>query len=392
MLDCGIKLNEKPEYPIDVPDIDAFILSHAHLDHCGAAPTIYNSQLVPSFGTQPTLEFSELLLEDSLQVAKKEHLQPKFHKRQIRSFSNRYVPLEYGNTADFKNIAMTFHDAGHICGSSVVEMIRKDASTNKRVVYTGDYKLEPQLLHKGAKIIESDILITESTYATREHPPREQVMAEVITRVKEVLQNGGNALLPTFAVGRSQELIAMLHKNGLSDITYLDGMARAATKIALRHKDFLDNWSLLHQAASNVVFVEHPSDRKEALSSPSVIVTTAGMLNGGPAMDYIPRLNRNSEILLTGYQVDGSNGHHLLKHGTIKIDGSEEKVLAKASYYDLSAHAGKAELYEYVKKSSPSIVFCVHGDKEASLAMAENLKLEGYEAYAPQLGEVIKIE
>ena len=107
LLDFGIKLMEKPEYPIEIPAADAVVLSHAHIDHSGAVPTIYNDMFIPTFGTPPTLELSELLLEDSLQVARKEHLQPHYHKRQIKTMSNRYVTLDYGNTATFKDFDLT---------------------------------------------------------------------------------------------------------------------------------------------------------------------------------------------------------------------------------------------------------------------------------------------
>ncbi len=392
LLDFGVKLAEKPEYPTEIPPADAVVLSHAHIDHSGAVPTIYNDMFIPTFGTQPTLELSELLLQDSLKIAMKEHLQPHFHKRQIKTMSNRYVPLEYGATATFKNFDLTFSDAGHICGSAITLIERKAAADNKRIVYTGDFKGEPQCLHKGAKPVKADVLVTESTYAMRDHPPREETVKALIERIKTVLDNGGNVVLPSFAVGRAQELLALMYKNGLVDKTYVDGMARAATKIVLRHREAIDNWAWLNTAVSRATFVEDQSDRIEALTSPSVIITTAGMLNGGPVVDYITRLNQNSEILLTGYQVEGTNGRTLLERGIVRIDGNERKVHVKASYYDLSAHAGKAELYDFVKACSPRTVICVHGDHEASINMAEALKLEGYDAHAPKVGETIKLE
>ena len=391
LLDCGVKLADKPEYPIEVPNVDAFILSHAHIDHSGAAPTIYGEQMVPAFGTQPTLDFSELLLEDSLQIARKEHLQERFHKRQIKSFMNRYVPMNYGRAVDFRDMEITMHDAGHISGSAITLVERKHAQSNRRIVYTGDYKIEPQFLHKGAEFIESDILVTESTCSLRGHPNREETVSKIIEKIREVLESGGNVLLPSFAVGRAQEMLVMLYKNGLIEQTYVDGMARQATRIALRYKGFVTDWESLNAAAHKAVFVESIADRLDALSKPSVILTTAGMLNGGPAIGYIKKLNGRSEILLTGYQVEGTNGRMLLERGAIRDGGHEIRVHATATYFDLSAHAGREELFGYVKRSKPSTVICVHGDEQASTSMAEALKLEGYEAYAPKIGETIKL-
>lgn len=392
MFDCGIKLLDKPQYPVALPEIDALVLSHAHIDHSGAVPTIYNEMFVPAFGTRPTAELSELLLKDSLQIARKEHLQAHFHKRQIQTFLNRYVSVDYGRPFTFGNYTLTMYDAGHICGSAITLLERKDAAANKRIVYTGDYKMEPQMLHRGAKVIEGDVLITESTYALRDHPPRKDMVKQLIERTKAVLESGGNVLLPSFAVGRSQELLAILQTNGLIDYTYVDGMARKATNIVLKYRDFLDNYQTLKTAADGATFVESRMDRMEALGKPSIIVTTAGMLNGGPAMDYITKLRHNSEILLTGYQVEGTNGRLLLDRGIVKDEAREIKIHAKASHFDLSAHAGRDELYEYAKKSGAHTIICVHGDHDTSLAMAENLKLEGFNAHAPKIGETIKID
>ena len=258
LLDFGVKLLERPEYPTEIPEVDAVILSHAHIDHCGAVPTLYNDMFIPTFGTEPTLELSELLLQDSLKIARKEHLQERFHKRQIKSMQNRYVPLAYGTTATFKNLDITMTDAGHICGSAITLIERKGVADNKRIVYTGDFKSSPQYLHKGAKPVKADVLVMESTYALREHPPREEVIKGLVEQVKAVLDNGGNAVLPAFAVGRAQELLVMMYRSGLIDRTFVDGMARTATKIVLKNKGFIDNADWLNSAVSRATFVETP--------------------------------------------------------------------------------------------------------------------------------------
>lgn len=392
LLDYGIKLNHKIEYPINVPNVDAFVLSHAHLDHSGFAPALYNEMLIPSFGTEPTLKLSELLLNDALNIAKKEHMQQKYHKRQIATFMHRYTSLDYGQSVNFGNFDIEMHDAGHISGSAITLIERRKAKDNKRIVYTGDFKLEPQLLHKGAEIVKGDVLVMESTYATREHPNREEVLKQIVDEIKETLQSNGSVLLPVFAVGRSQEILALLYKNGLTQYTFLDGMARAAGSIVLAHSDFIDNAHLLEQAMEETTTIKSRNERGTALDGPSIIVTTAGMLTGGPVLDYITRLKENSKILLTGYQVEGSNGRNLLEHGWITINNKVTKIQTPSKYYDLSAHAGKSELYEYVKRCQPNTVICVHGDKDNAKALAESLTLEGYKAYAPELGETIKLD
>ncbi len=392
LLDYGIKLGgSKIEYPTAIPDADAFILSHAHIDHSGFAPALYNEMLIPAFGTEPTLKLSELLLEDSLAIAKKEHMKPRFHKRQIESFKHRYTPIDYGNAFEFGEYTIELTDAGHISGSAITAIENANSKDNRRIVYTGDFKLGPQYLHKGADVAKSDVLIIESTYATREHPDRDELLGRLAAAIKETLDNKGNALIPVFAVGRSQELLTFLYKNNLAQYTYIDGMARSATSIVLRYPEFIDNSSLLSKALSEATVIKDRDDREEALSSPSILLTTAGMLNGGPVLDYITRLRKNSAVFLTGYQVEGTNGRMLMDTGSLIVDKRLTKIDAPVSYYDLSAHAGMGELHEYVKKSGPNKVVCVHGDSKNAVALAESLKLEGYETYAPKIGETIKL-
>ncbi|MGD0510317.1 MAG: MBL fold metallo-hydrolase [Candidatus Micrarchaeaceae archaeon] len=391
MLDYGIKLNHKVEYPVTVPNADAFVLSHAHLDHSGAAPVLYNDMLIPSFGTEPTLALSELLLKDSMNIAKKEHMVQKFHKRQLESFMHRYTSMDYHSRTTIGSFGIEFYDAGHIVGSAITLIERMGASENRRVVYTGDFKLEPQYLHKGAEVVESDVLIMESTYATREHPEKKDVVDSLVKKIKETLDNNGNVLLPVFAVGRSQEILYMLYKNGLTQYTYIDGMARTATAIALKYEDYISNADELRRALDEATVIKGRDDRNGALNSPSIILTTAGMLTGGPVLDYITRLRENSQVLITGYQVEGSNGQTLLEKGFVTIDNRRVKIDAPATYFDMSAHAGMGDLHEYVKRSGPSKVICVHGDKDNSIALAESLKLEGYDAYAPKIGDTVTI-
>lgn len=390
MLDYGIKINHKIEYPVGMPNIDALVLSHAHLDHSGFAAALYNEMLVPAFGTEPTLALSELLLRDSLNIAKKEHMQQRFHKRQISSLMHRYTSLGYHSKATINEFDMELFDAGHICGSAIT-VLERNRGKDRRIVYTGDFKLEEQELHKGAEAEKGDVLIIESTYAKREHPDRPTLVKEFIENVKETLDNNGIVLLPVFAVGRSQEILSLLYKNGLTQYAYLDGMARAATSIALKYGDFIRNPGILAKAVKDTMIINGIGERQEALNSPSIIVTTAGMLSGGPVLDYITKLPRNSRILLTGYQVESSNGHMLLDRGEVMIKGKAVKIPAPVSYYDMSAHAGMHELYEYVKRCEPEKVVCVHGDKENAVSFAENLKLEGYDACAPDVGDTVEI-
>ncbi len=391
LLDFGVKIDHETEYPTHIPNIDALVLSHAHLDHSGFSAALYNEQFIPTFGTPPTLRLSNLLLDDSLSIAKKNHVKPGFTKRQVKEFVNRYIPVDYHHVQRFGNFDIEFYDAGHICGSAVTLVERAHAKDYKRIVYTGDFKLEPQFLHNGAEVVKSDVLITESTYANREHPNRDDTVLQFVEKIQETLDNGGHALIPVFAVGRSQEILALLYKNGLMASTYLDGMAKDATQIVLNHPKYIANHDVLQKAVREVNWIGDRNDRREALNTPSIIVTTSGMMTGGPVLDYVTRLNKNSHIFLTGYQQEGTNGRMLIEQGSVIIDGQKKKIPQSVSFYDFSAHAGMSDLMEYVRKSSPQVVVCVHGDGESTQEFAEELKLEGIQAYAPKVGDSIKL-
>jgi putative mRNA 3-end processing factor len=390
MFDYGIKLGDPIEHPIGMPQADAVVLSHAHLDHSGYVPTYYNEMSIPTFGTEPTLELATLLLKDSLKISKLEHRPAGFHKHQLGEFIRRYISLEYRSKRRIGDFEMELFDAGHISGSAIT-VLEKKTGSKRRVAYTGDFKIEKQILHDGADVPQCDILITESTYALGNHPEREDISKTLVGSIKETLAAGGTALVPSFAVGRGQELLALLKKSGLADVTYVDGMINKATDIVLNHRQFISNYDLLDDAFHEAIRIRGGRDRANVMEEPSVILTTAGMLEGGPVLDYITRLNDQSRIFLTGYQVEGTNGRSLMENGTMEIDGELRRIKTPVSFYDLSAHAGIDDLMDMVNRSSPSVVCCVHGSEENSTGLAAALKEKGFEAYAPKLGETIDL-
>jgi putative mRNA 3-end processing factor len=168
-------------------------------------------------------------------------------------------------------------------------------------------------------------------------------------------------------------------------------MAKDATQIVLNSKKFISDADSLLRILQKINFVEERRDRREALKKPSIILTTAGMLNGGPALDYIPKLNQNSKIIFTGYQVEGTNGRQLLENGTINLNGKRFKVPQKALYLDFSAHAGRSELFEFVEKSKAEKIFVIHGDSKIAIDFKDELLMLGYNAIAPEKDSVFEI-
>ncbi len=389
LLDYGVKLDDKTEYPLPAGRVDACVLSHSHLDHSGALPTLYRTGFPTTYGTEPTKELSELLIDDSLKISRRNHQAHRFSKSQLKTFLNHFAPYEYGSVAEMGDYSISLHDAGHVPGSAITLIENKK---DRRLVYTGDFKLEPQILQGPAEVVKSDILIIESTYADREHPNRDVLAKGFIRDVRDVLASGGTALVPVFAVGRAQEIVALLYKNGLIDYVSIDGMAKVATEITMRHPEFMKNIELLRSASKRIAWLGSAGAREAAINSPGIIVTTAGMLNGGPVLNYMTKLNQNSKIFLTGYQVEGTNGRRLLDGKPVTIDGEKRHIRTPFAFYDFSAHSGKSDLYRYVRESGPETVVCVHGERAAASEFAENLRMEGFDAHAPRIGEELKLE
>ena len=390
LLDCGIKVESNTEYPLEIGAVDACILSHAHLDHSGFLPSIYREARPPTFTTQPTMELVELLIEDAMKIAKRRHEKPAYSGADFREMMARYVPCEYGFENEFDDYVITLRDAGHIPGSAVSSV--ENMRSGRTLAYTGDFKLEEQTLQKGADPVKCDILVMESTYGSGDHPDRDKLISSFIEDVKSVIDNGGTALVPVFAVGRSQEVLAVLEQHGLAERTYLDGMAKAATEITLVHKRFLKNGKLLADGVNKASIVTMYRARRRAVMGGKIILTTSGMLTGGPVLNYITQLNRNSKVFLTGFQVEGTNGRRLLDGKPLVIDGKKFTVRNEVGFYDFSAHAGRSDLHKYAKMCSPEEIVLVHGSSENISAAAESLAMEGFKVHTPKVGDTIDFE
>ncbi|VVB66576.1 Ribonuclease J [Candidatus Gugararchaeum adminiculabundum] len=385
MMDDGVKLAPKLSYPRQFQGfVDVLIPTHAHLDHCGNLPAVYDYCSPPMLATPPTHALSWLLIKDSIKIqeGKVPWLKDSFKKAQKNA-----QPMGYEHTKSFRHTDITFHDAGHIPGSAMIEVNYE----KKKLLYTGDYKMEPTKMHEGAKPVKDvDVLITESTYSDRDHPPRKQMFKNLWKSIAETIEKGGNVLMPSFAVGRAQELIQVLRECDPEVPIFLDGMAKTATDIILDYPSYIRSSKELVRAAGSTNFVYDKQGKKDVLRHPSIIVATAGMLNGGPALGYLARLNDKSKVIFTGYCVEETNGWYLMNHGYIKNDdGSKRKIHQKVEYYDLSAHAGRSDLFSFVKKCNPEKVVCVHG--EHCDEFASELELEGFDTHAPKLGETINL-
>jgi len=395
LLDYGVKLTPNgTEYPLPVEtNLNATIISHAHLDHSGNLPHLFQKQHCLTYMTPPTLDIAKILWFDTLKIAGLEGMDAKFTKEEIAKTEKFTFPVGYNKPMDITdNTSMVFYDAGHIAGSALTELRLR----NKTLVYSGDYRYQETRLHEPAKfeqIKECDYFITESTYGDKDHPDRKQTEKDFVNKVQDTIDNGGHALIPSFAVGRSQEIIDVLSEYRVEAPIYFDGMGQKVARVYMENPSYLKNPKFLKKALDKINWIKNYKMRKHALKEPAVILCTSGMLQGGSVYAYLPHLynDKNSSILLTGYQVEGTPGRGLLETGKINLEGLKVNVKADVKHYDFSAHAGKEELFRAINKLNPEKVICVHGDKEVTKKFAKSIKEEGFTPVVPELGQELEL-
>lgn len=389
MLDYGLKPGEETEYPLNGSRPDAVLVSHAHLDHAGAVPNLMD--ISPDvFMTPLTFELSAMLARDTLKIADRKGEDAAFDSTDLSRFMERTNTVDPGVEFHTHGYRAQFFDAGHIPGAASIYLEGKDT---KSLFYTGDINtIDTRLVLGAGNFPDADNLIIESTYFGEDHPPRKEIEKAFIDSLRDTLDMGGNVIIPAFAIGRTQEIVMLLEAHGIR--SYVDGMGVSAYKLMMKYPHYLRNPTHLKRAFDHATMVAGNKRDRVPLES-SVIVTTAGMLNGGPVMYYLKKLSRDrkSKILITGYQVEGTNGRMALDNGVIENDGVIQQLGIKVEQYDFSAHCGDRELKAIVSEfcdRGTEHVFTMHG--EDAQGFAEWVRTEiGVDAHAPELGEKFNV-
>ncbi|MFW5949198.1 MAG: MBL fold metallo-hydrolase, partial [Halolamina sp.] len=236
----------------------------------------------------------------------------------------------------------------------------------------------------------ADVVLCESTYSDVAHDPRATVEGGFAQSVKTTLWEGGTVVVPAFAIGRTQEMLLICEAHDIP--CYVDGMGKQVTEMLRRHPEYVRDSEALRRAKSHARFVTgRDGQRKRIAEQPAAIVTTSGMLSGGPAMTYIPEIRTNpvNKITMTGYQVEGTPGRELLERGGAEIDGRVIPVSAQVEGYDFSAHADHAGLRRFLDAYGNAEILVNHGDRCGDFAA--ELREKGYDASAPTLGETVEL-
>lgn len=390
ILDYGVELSKPPKLPLSVPPryIDGVVLTHAHLDHIGAAPYLYVSGNMPLYLTPPTLDLTDILIKDFLKLSGEflpyEYLDYIYMSQ--RSMYMNYCREVSVPSSPFK---IEFLDAGHIPGSSQV-IVRVDG---KKILYTGDINNYETRLQKAADLNyedEFDMVIIESTYGADVHPERDRLEKIFVERVTEVVENNGVVLVPSFAVGRSQEILLILKQRGFKHRIVMDGMALEVTELLLRNRDFLKSPKSLKKAYSKVKKVRRWKDRKRVVKEPGVIIAPAGMLGGGSAVFYISKLYRDPKnaIFLVGYQAPGTPGRVLLEEGVVMVEHVSAKAEAERYYFEFSSHTDREGLKKVLGSlSGDPLIVIVHGEERGRVGLKEIAEEMGFKTYLPVSGE-----
>ncbi|MBC7114943.1 MAG: beta-CASP ribonuclease aCPSF1 [Archaeoglobi archaeon] len=428
MIDCGVNTGSEengipylyiPEVN-PISEIDAVVVTHAHLDHCGLIPLLYKYGYDgPIYCTPPTRDLMVLLQLDYIDVTNKEGRRVPYDSSLIREALKHVITLNYGEVTDIApDVRLTFHNAGHILGSAVAHFHIGEGLYN--VAFTGDFKFEKTRLFEPAvnEFPRLEALVMEATYGGNEdfQPSRREAEAQLHRIIRETIDNKGKVLIPAFAVGRSQEVMIVLEeamRNGVIEEVpiYLDGMIWEATAIHTAYPEYLNselrnlifNQGVNPFLSENFKQVDSSSKRAEILDSsePCIVLSTSGMLNGGPVMEYLKAFapDERNTLVFVGYQAEGTLGRRLQK-GWKEIPMSHEgrtitvKVNMRIETVDgFSGHSDRRQLIEYVRRmrDKPEKILTVHGDGTKCIELASALyKKFKIETRAPMNLETVR--
>jgi len=416
LIDSGIRMKEDklPNLQLlrELGGVDVCFISHAHLDHIGSLPLIAREYPHIFFYTnQPTKDLIKVLLYDSLRIMEiAEDEIPIYAEKNVEDLLDRTLTYGFNYTFEpVEGIRVTFFPAGHILGASMIFIQTQEGS----ILYTGDFSADKQLTVDKASVpkIRPDIVICESTYGDRLHTNRSFEEERLFNTIYEVISQGGKVLIPAFAIGRAQEVILILRnymkKRKVSFNVFIDGMVREVIRVYRNNPTYLSSRYYKRVLkgeeiflADNINVVSDKKQREEIISSsdPCVIISSSGMLTGGPSIFYAEKIvqSQNALVAITGYQDEEAPGRKLLElaelpenERKIELNGKEYEVRCRVEKYGLSAHSDRDKILGFLSTLRPRTVIFAHGSEEA-ISQISDMAVKELDAniVVPQNGEV----
>lgn len=430
MFQGGRVSEEKNKLPegADPTQLNALLLTHAHLDHTGRAPLLLKHGFKgPIYATQATIDLAEIILKDSAKIQeqdaarKNRHgdhekvIEPLYKAEDIVSFKKYAQPVELHQSIPVaEGITARYFEAGHMFGSTSIELTVEENGKKHVVVFSGDLGpiIQP-IVRQFEQLPYADLVFLEATYGDRNHRPYNETIQEFEQIIKDTIEHQGKVLIPSFAIGRTQQIlyhlaILFMQKKIPPFPVYVDSpMAIEAGKVFAKYPDLFDeeatdwrNKGLLPLNRNYFKFIETAEESKQlnSINGPCVILAGAGMCNGGRIQHHL-KFNLphpNTHVIIVGFQGHGSLGRKLVEGAkTVKIHGNSVDVLAKIHTLNgFSAHAGVNDLliwFESLGKVKPKVVL-THGENPQRQALAAQIKqLYDLPSILPEMGDIIEL-
>ena len=441
LIDCGMfqerdfqDRNWEPG-PLRPKKLDAMLLTHAHVDHCGLAPKLVQKGFHgPIFTTSASADLVELILFDSAKIQaedaaykqrrhRKEGRKPKrpveplYTAEDVERTVRLLRPVQYEQPVEIcKGVSAVFHDAGHILGSAMIELQIRNGERLRRVVFSGDIgQRDKPIVRDPTELTRADVIVMESTYGDRDHtdPLDDDIETQLAEVINRTVKQGGNVVIPVFAIERAQELvfhIARLRQAGkIPEVpVFLDSpMAADATSIFRQHRECFDleTWKMITSGDSPFGFpgltLVRSVQESKAISErndPTIIMSTSGMCTAGRIKFHLRRniVRPESTILFVGYQARGTLGRLILEgRDEIRIHGRKLPVRAAIERIrGFSAHADRSGLMRWLGhfQEPPEHLFLTHGEEEEALSLAEHVREElGWNVSVPEYQETFDL-
>lgn len=432
LLDCGMfqgkeeKERGNTSFAFNAKDIDFCLLSHAHIDHSGRIPLLYKQGFSGDvICTEATMDLCNVMLQDSGHIQEMEiewknrkrerqgleKIEPIYTADDAAASMKLFRGYPYGRWIElFKGCKIRFNDAGHLLGSAIIEVLAEENGKDTKLVYTGDLgNINIPIINDPASLDYADYLIMETTYGDRLHKTTNNEFEELYSIIENTFKRGGNVIIPSFAVGRTQEVLYALNKyvekDELKNVSiYVDSpLASESTEIFKRHSDVFDEDAKkliksgddpLEFRGLNFTKSSQESAALNKINSGAVIISASGMCDAGRIKHHLKHnlWRKECSVVFVGYQAEGTLGRRILDgEKTVKIFGEEIAVNAEIHQLQgLSGHADRLGLLRWLEsfKKKPREILLVHGDIEASNSFKDLLTSKGYNSRVMNSGDI----